>query len=82
MGGLSHVFNLLLLSLTTIEHNLFSTKAQDKFRIEKVLKRQGDESLVKWMGYPKSFNSWNDTKNNTKTNYREIVLKLLRKKIN
>ena len=31
--------------------------SQDTFRIEKVLKRQGDKSLVKWMGYPKSFNS-------------------------
>ena len=35
---------------------------QGTFRIEKVLKRQGDKSLVKWMGYPKSFNSWIDTK--------------------
>ena len=32
------------------------------FRIEKVLKRQGEKCLVKWMGYPKSFNSWIDTK--------------------
>ena len=32
------------------------------FRIEKVLKRQGDKSLVKWTGYPKLFNSWIDTK--------------------
>ena len=32
------------------------------FRIETVLKRQEDKSLVKWMGYPKSFNSWIDTK--------------------
>ena len=31
--------------------------SQKTFRIEKVLKRQGDKSLVKWMGYPKSFNS-------------------------
>ena len=30
---------------------------QDTFRIEKVLKRQGDKSVVKWIGYPKSFNS-------------------------
>ena len=37
-------------------------KTQDTFRIEKVLKRQEDKSLVKWMGYPKSFNSWIDTK--------------------
>ena len=43
------------------EHELQKT-AQDTFRIEKVLKRQGDKSLVKWMGYPKSFNSWIDKK--------------------
>ena len=36
--------------------------SQSTFRIEKVLIRQGDKSLVKWMGYPKSFNSWIDTK--------------------
>ena len=43
------------------EEELHKT-AQNTFRIEKVLKRQGDKSLVKWMGYPKSFNSWNDAK--------------------
>ena len=37
-------------------------KSQDTFRIEKVLKRQENTSLVKWMGYPKSFNSGIDTK--------------------
>ena len=37
-------------------------KSQDTFRIEKVLKRQGDKSLVKWVGYHKSFNSCIDTK--------------------
>ena len=36
--------------------------AQNTFRIEKVLTRQEDKSLVKWMGYPKSFNCWIDTK--------------------
>ena len=36
--------------------------SQSTFRIGKVLKRQGDKCLVKWMGYPKSFNSWIDTK--------------------
>ena len=36
--------------------------SQKTFRIEKVLKRQGDKSLVKWKGYPMSFNSWIDTK--------------------
>ena len=36
--------------------------AQDAFRIAIVLKRQGDKSLVEWMGYPKSFHYWNDAK--------------------
>ena len=36
--------------------------SQSTFGIEKVLKRQGDKSLVQWIGYPKSFNSWIDTK--------------------
>ena len=36
--------------------------SQNTFRIEKVLERQGDKSLVKRMGYHKSFNSWIDTK--------------------
>ena len=36
--------------------------SQSTFRIEKVLKRQGDNSLVKWMRYHKSFNSCIDTK--------------------
>ena len=36
--------------------------SQKTFRIEKVLKRQGDKSLVKWLGYLKSLNSWIDTK--------------------
>ena len=36
--------------------------SQSTFRIENVLKRDGNKSLVKWMCYPKSFNSWIDTK--------------------
>ena len=36
--------------------------SQDVFRIEKVLKRNGDEYLVKWMGYSDLFNSWIDSK--------------------
>ena len=36
--------------------------SQKTFGIEKILMRQRDKSLVKWMGYPKSFNSWIDTK--------------------
>jgi len=35
---------------------------QKVFRIEKVIKRKGDKSLVKWAGYPKEFNSWVENK--------------------
>ena len=31
--------------------------SQEKFRIEKVLKRKGDRLYVKWKGYDNSFNS-------------------------
>ena len=35
---------------------------QEKFRVEKVLKRKGDKLYVKWKGYDNSFNSWIDKK--------------------
>ncbi|XP_065639454.1 uncharacterized protein LOC136072232 [Hydra vulgaris] len=31
---------------------------QEIFRIEKVIKKQGNKSFVKWYGYPDTFNSW------------------------
>ena len=31
---------------------------QEVYRIEKVVRRKGNKSLVKWVGYPESFNSW------------------------
>ena len=34
---------------------------QEVFRIEKIIRKRGKKSLVKWMGYPESFNSWVDT---------------------
>ena len=40
----------------------FKRHHKKTFQIEKVVKGQGDKSLLKWMGYPKSFNSWIDTK--------------------
>ena len=43
------------------EHELQKT-SQDVFRIEKILRRKGDKSLVKWMGYSDAFNSWVDNK--------------------
>ena len=36
--------------------------SQEKFRIEKVLKRKGDKLYVKWKGYDNRFNSWIDIK--------------------
>ena len=35
---------------------------QKEFRIEKVIRRNGDKLYVKWKGYDNSFNSWNDKK--------------------
>ena len=36
--------------------------SQEKFRIEKVLKRKGGKLYVKWKGYYSPFNSWTDKK--------------------
>ena len=35
---------------------------QQKFRIEKVIKKKGNKLYVKWKGYYNSFNSWIDKK--------------------
>ena len=35
---------------------------QKEFRIEKVIKRKGDKSYVKWKGYNNFFNCWIDKK--------------------
>ena len=35
---------------------------QQLFRIEKVIEKGKDKSLVKWKGYPNNFNSWVDNK--------------------
>ena len=32
--------------------------SQEKFRIEKVLKRKSDKLYAKWKGYDNPFNSW------------------------
>jgi hypothetical protein len=36
---------------------------QEIFRIEKVIRKRGKKSLVKWLGYPDSFNSWVENEN-------------------
>ena len=40
----------------------FQKTSQEKFRIEKVLKRKYDKLYVKWKRYDNSFNSWIDKK--------------------
>ena len=39
---------------------------QKEFRIEKVMKKKGDELYAKWKGYNNLFNSWIDKKNMSK----------------
>ena len=51
--------------------------SQGTLRIEKVLKRQGVKSLVKWMGYPESFNSWIDTTTIVKLQYNLVQIKVV-----
>lgn len=33
---------------------------QEIYRIEKIIRKRGKESLIKWLGYPDTFNSWVD----------------------
>ena len=40
----------------------FQKTKQDIFRIEKIIRQQGNKSLVKWLGYNDLFNSWFDNK--------------------
>ena len=46
---------------TFYENELQGTN-QQKFRIEKVIKRKDDKLYVKWKCYDSSFNSWIDKK--------------------
>ena len=46
---------------TFYENELQKTK-QNEFRIEKVIKKKGNKSYVKWKGFDNSFNSWIDKK--------------------
>ena len=40
----------------------FQKANQEKFRIEKLIKRKVHKLYVKWKGYDNSFNSWIDKK--------------------
>ena len=46
---------------TFYEQELQKTSQED-YRIEKIVKKGKTRSLVKWKGYPESFNSWVDNK--------------------
>jgi len=46
---------------TFYEQELQKTN-QQVYRIEKIIRKHGDKSLVKWFGYPQSFNSWVENK--------------------
>ena len=42
----------------SLYENELQKTSQEKFRMEKVIKRKGDKLYVKWKGYDNSFNSW------------------------
>ena len=46
---------------TFYEKELQGTNQQE-FRIEKVIKKNGDKMYVKWKSYDNSFNTWIDEK--------------------
>ena len=46
----------------TFYENELQKSSQEIYRIEKVIRKRGNKSLVKWVGYPDSFNSWIDSK--------------------
>ena len=46
----------------TFYENELQRTNQQEFRIEKVIKKNGDKLYVKWKGYDNSFNSWIDKK--------------------
>ena len=50
---------------TLYEKELQKTNQQE-FRIEKLIKKNGDKLYVKWKGYDSLFNSWIDKKDLTK----------------
>jgi len=46
---------------------------QELFRIEKIIKKKGNKSLVKWLGYLDTFNAWGDN-----TDLVSCVVKIFR----
>ena len=46
----------------TFYENKLQETNQEIYRIENVIRKRGNKSLVKWLGYSESFNSWVDNK--------------------
>ena len=42
----------------TFYANKLQKTNQEIHRVEKVIRKGGNKLLVKWLGYPESFNSW------------------------
>ena len=40
------------------EHELQKVKYKDVYLVEKVVKKKGNQLLVKWLGFDEKFNSW------------------------
>ena len=59
-------YKIIYLNGEDIEGSFYEQELQKTtqvtFRIEKVLKKQGDKCVVKWMRYPKSFHCCIDAK--------------------
>ena len=57
---------VILMVKKLLEHftkkNCKKKKYQKGFRVEKVIKRKGDNLYVKWKDYNNSFNKWIDRK--------------------
>ena len=54
---------MILMVKKLLEYEKELQKAnQEKFRIEKVIKKKGDKLHVKWKGYDNLCNSWIDKK--------------------
>ena len=73
--------------LQSFYENELQKTSQEKFRIEKVLKRKGNNLYVKWKGFDISLKSWIDKKDlvqkrvNTFLSHLEVLEEMLTLKL-
>ena len=73
--------------LQSFYENELQKTGQEKFRIEKVLKRKGNNLYVKWKGFDISLKSWSDKKDlvqkrvNTFLSHLEVLEEMLTLKL-